>query len=287
MRSTRNITKFAALVAGLGLILIPAASSQGGPQYPDKAGDSGAAADITGVTVAGDKGSGQMIFQIGVTNAEAANAVIELDIDSDVNPATGDASNNGADYIFQVHPSEHVYGFWHWNGSDWVNTAYGTVHVNASGNGVTISVNKSELGGVSEVNFAAYTFVHGGTDPSAFDSAPDDGAWNYFLDAGGPDIKGVMLQTTPTYGPKAGKPFVVTPIGLKLPPDGAIISVLPHPESYTCQATLKGRAVAGTGIGGCTLRIAKKKTRGKTLNVVVTVTYEGATKSVPFPFVVS
>jgi hypothetical protein len=40
-------------------------------------------------------------------------------------------------------------------------------------------------------------------------------------------------------------------------------------------------------MGGCTLRIAKKKTRGKTLNVVVTVVYEGATKSVPFTFTVS
>jgi hypothetical protein len=35
------------------------------------------------------------------------------------------------------------------------------------------------------------------------------------------------------------------------------------------------------------LPVAKKKTRGKKLNVEVTVTYEGATKTVPFTFVVS
>src|SRR4030095_7364896 len=98
---------------------------------------------------------------------------------------------------------------------------------------------------------------------------------------------GMLLQTTPVSGPRAGKRFVVTPIGLKLPPDGALVSIAPKPESYACHAKLKGKAVAATGTGDCTLRIPKKKTRGKKLTVVVDVTYEGATKSVPFTFVVS
>lgn len=284
----RRAGPLAAVVAALAMAWIPSASSQtGGPQYPDASGDSGAAADITGVTVLGDKASGQMIFQIAATNAEAANQVIELDIDSDANPATGDSQSNGADYAFQVHPSDHQYGFWHWNGSDWVDTSYATVRVMSASNGVTISVNKSEIGGASDVKSAVYTFIHDGTDPTAFDRAPDDGMFNYSIDAGGPDIQSVMLQTTPSFGPKAGKSFIVLPVGLKLPPDGSIISVGPHPESYTCKATLRGRALAGTGTGGCTLRVPKKKARGKKLNVVVTVTYEGATKSFPFTFAVS
>jgi mevalonate kinase len=65
------------------------------------------------------------------------------------------------------------------------------------------------------------------------------------------------------------------------------VSIQPRPESYSCRATVKGRRVTGSGIGGCTLRVAKKKTRGKKLTVVVSVTYQGATKSVPFTFVVS
>jgi len=42
----------------------------------------------------------------------------------------------------------------------------------------------------------------------------------YSFDANGPEIDSVDLRTTPSTGPKAGKPFVIVPTGLKLPPDG-------------------------------------------------------------------
>lgn len=114
-----------------------------------------------------------------------------------------------------------------------------------------ISVNRSELSNTSEFNFTEHTLS---TDTKATDDAPNDVMYNYSLEAGGPDIQGVLLSTTPNAGPKPGKPFVITPIGQKLPPDGAIVSVLPHPDSYSCSATIKGRAASGTGTGGCTLR---------------------------------
>jgi hypothetical protein len=284
---TRSILKragpLAGLVAGLVLVLVPAASSQGGPPYTDPAGDSSSAGDITGATVLGDKASGQIVFRISGSNLSTSETSLTfMFVDSDANPATGNPEWYGADYAFLVNDSE--YDFVHWNGSDSVATPYSTVRVSGGGSSVMISVNRSELGNTSEFNFLGRTL---NVDTRASDHAPDDGMDNYSLDAGGPDIQSVMLQTTPSFGPRAGNPFVVTPIALKLPPDGSIISVLPKPESYACNATIKGHPVAGTGTGGCTLRIAKKKTRGKTLNVVVTVTYKGATKSVPFTFVVS
>ena len=49
----------AALMAAL--ILVPTASSG---DYTDPSGDSGTAGDITSVTVAGDKTSGQLLFRI-------------------------------------------------------------------------------------------------------------------------------------------------------------------------------------------------------------------------------
>ena len=70
---------------------------------------------------------------------------------------------------------------------------------------------------------------------------------------------------------------------MKLPASGALVAGDPKPDSYTCRATLKGRALAGTGAGGCTVRLGKKA-RGKTLKVVLTVTYEGATKTFPYTF---
>src|SRR5262249_10970747 len=114
-------------------------------------------------------------------------------------------------------------------------------------------------------------------------SAPDSGMFNFSLDDGGPKIESIALTTIPAAGPKAGKKFVVTPTGLTLPPSGSV-STPATPESYTCQATLNGRALKGSGIGGCTFKIAKKKTKGKALKVTVTVQYEGATKAFPYTF---
>jgi hypothetical protein len=271
-----------ALAAAVALVLVPAASSQGGPPYADASGDSSSAGDLNGLTVVGDKASGQIIFRISGTNLSTSPSMLTLlFIDSDANPATGNQGWAGADYVFAVDDS--TYDFEHWNGSDWVGTPYSTVRVTGGGSNVMISVNRSELGNTPEFNFTARTV---NTDTDATDDAPELGMFNYSLDAGGPDIQSVMLQTRPSSGPKAGKPFVIEPLGLKLPPDGAPISVLPHPDTYSCRATIGGHAVVGKGVGGCTLRIAKN-TRGKSLRVMVTVTYEGATKSVPYTFAVS
>lgn len=56
------------------------------------------------------------------------------------------------------------------------------------------------------------------------------------------------------------------------------------PESYSCTAKLGAKKLAGSGTGGCTLKVPKKKTRGKRLTVVLTVNYQGATKVVPLTF---
>jgi hypothetical protein len=273
-----------AIAAALTLVLVPSASSRGGPQYTDPSGDNSSAADLSGVTVMGDQATGQITFRISGSNLSSApNQVTFLVVDSDANPATGDPQWDGADYGFAVDDSG--YDFVHWNGSDWVEAPYATVAVCCvhGGSTVTVSVNRRELGNASEFNFGVETV---NTDTKAHDNAPDDGVYNYSLAAGGPDIQDVLVQTRPSFGPMAGKPFVIKPVGLKLPPSGALISIMRRPDSYRCRATISGRAVPGAGTGGCTLRIAKKA-RGKRLRLVLTVKYEGATKSVPFTFVVS
>jgi hypothetical protein len=273
------------LAAALALALVPSASSQARPPYADAAGDSTSAGDVTGVTVLGDKNSGQLIFRIVGANLSTSGSMLTfLVVDSDANPSTGNSNWSGADYLFAV--DNESYEFDRWDGSDWVQAPYTTVRVCCKGGGgnVMFSVNRSELGNTSEFNFTVGTL---NIDTHAWDDAPDDGMFNYSFDSGGPDIQGITLQTAPSSGPRAGKPFVITPVGLKLPPNDALASIPPKPESHSCRATIKNRPVAGSGTGGCTLRIAKRNTRGKKLNVVVTVTYQGATKSVPFTFVVA
>lgn len=268
----------ALLVAG-GLVFAAPVGATG--KYTDATGDNGSAPDVTGVGVSSDKTSGQIIFQInGNSLSSSENYPTFLDIDSDANPLTGNLMDGGADYFFGVDSTG--YGFWHWNGSDWVDAPYSTVRVFVRTSGVIFSVNKSELGNTADFNFVATSADWAN---KKFDSAPDEGMFNYSLDDGGPKILSITLATTPAAGPKAGKSFTVTPTGLTLPPtDGVSTAATPQPESYTCSATLAGRTLVGTGTGGCTFKIAKKKTKGKTLKVTVTVQYEGASKAFPYTF---
>lgn len=265
----------AALTAAL--ILVPTASSG---NYTDPAGDSTTAGDLVSVTVAGDKASGQLLFRITGTNiASSETNLLFLDIDSDANPLTGDITDNGSDYSFGIDNTS--YGFFHWNGSDWAATSDLSVQISGSTSQILISVNRSDLGGSSLLNFFATTV---NTTDRAFDSAPDQGAFNYFFDANGPQIISVDVKTTPAAGPKAGKRFVIAPTGLKLPPDRQTTTPAILPESYSCIAKLGAKKLAGSGIGGCSIAVPKKKSRGKRLTVVLTVKYQDATKAVPLTF---
>ena len=268
----------AALMAAL--VLVPTASSG---NYTDPAGDSGTAGDITAVTVAGDKASGQLVFRITGTNiASSEKNPLFLEIDSDANPLTGNLLANGADYSFYV--DDNSYGFGHWDGSNWVRASDLTVRVSGGTSQILVSVNRSELGNASVFNFAVSTI---NLTQIALDSAPDDGAYSYSFDANGPQINSVDVKTTPVTGPRAGKRFVVAPTALKLPPDGRTSTTPVLPESYSCTAKLGSKQLAGTGTGGCTIAVPKKKARGKRLTVRLTVNYQGATKVVPLTFKVT
>lgn len=261
------------------LALAPAASAG---TYIDPAGDSGAAGDITGISVSSDTQSGQIVFKITGTNlASSGLNPLFLSIDSDANPATGDLTDHGTDYWFGIDADG--YGFQHWDGADWVDTSYSTVQIRGGTQEITISVNRSELGNTSSFNFVASTlFLLGMTR----DAAPNDGAFNYATATNGPNILSVDVQTTPSSGPKAGKRFTVVPTGLQLPPDGRTGTTPLVPESYSCKATLGNRALRGSGTGACAFAIPKAKAKGKRLTVRLTVNYEGSSKIVPLTFTV-
>jgi hypothetical protein len=268
----------AALMAAL--VLVPSAASG---NYTDPAGDSGAAGDITSVSVVGDKGGGSLLFRITGTNLVSSEKnLLFLTIDSDANPLTGDLTDNGSDYWFGMDNSS--YGFEHWDGSRWVNTPDLTVRITGSTNAIMVSVNRSELGNTADFNFAASTV---NLSDRTSDHGPNDGAYNYSFEANGPQINSVDVQTTPSTGPRAGKRFVVVPTGLKLPPDGRVIATPVLPDSYSCTAKLGAKELAGSGTGGCTIAVPKKKARGKRLTVRLTVTYQGVTKVVPLTFKVT
>jgi hypothetical protein len=275
-----RVKKSSGLIAAVltaALILVPTASSG---NYTDPSGDSGTAGDVVSVTVAGDKASGQLLFRIAGTNiASSETNLLFLDIDSDANPLTGDIADNGSDYSFVLDNSS--YGFFHWSGSDWVVASDLSVQITGSATQILISINRSDLGNSSLFNFFATT---ANVTDRAFDSAPDQGSFNYFFDANGPQIISVDVKTTPAGGPKAGKRFVIAPSGLKLPPDRQTTTPTILPQSYSCTAKLGAKKLAGSGTGGCSFAVPKKNARGKRLTVVLTVKYQDATKAVPLTF---
>ena len=102
---------------------------------------------------------------------------------------------------------------------------------------------------------------------------------------------GATLETLPDRSLKAsgtnpdGETYhVVAPTGLKLPPDRQTTTPAILPESYSCTAKLGAKKLAGSGTGGCSIAVPKKKSRGKRLTVVLTVKYQDATKAVPLTF---
>ena len=273
-----------AAIAVVALLVVPTASSG---NYGDASGDNiGGAGDVTAVTVAGDKGTGQLVFRIAGSNiASSEQNVLFLDIDSDANPNTGNLTDGGADYSFVV--DDNSYGFSHWSGTSWVDATPTTVRVTGNTSQITISVNRSDLGNTGDINFSVTAFnlvITGGTAQIGLDAAPDDGEYNFSLDANGPQINTVDVQTTPTAGPKAGKRFVIAPTALHLPPDARMTPAPIAPESYACSAGLGAKKLAGSGTGGCTFAIPKKKAKGKKLTVQLTVNYQGAAKVVPLAF---
>ena len=266
----------AALMAAL--VLVPTSSAG---NYTDPAGDGGKAGDITSVTVAGDKGSGQLLFKITGTNiASSEQAPLFLDIDSDANPMTGNAPRQRLGLRvprrqrrLRLRSLERL--------------RLGR-HTEPERPGVRGHESDPHLREPER----ARQYVRCSTSrrrrstsrPWRSTRAPNDGAFNYSLDANGPQIDSVDVQTTPTAGPKAGKRFVIVPTGLKLPPDGRTSATPILPESYSCVAKLGAKKLAGSGTGGCTVKVPKKKARGKRLTVLLTVNYQGATKVVPLTF---
>ena len=267
------------MAATLAVIMVVLAGSAGATgRYSDKSGDNGAAADVAGAQVSSDS-AGLITFQIDIPNM-TATGTIGLLIDSDANAATGNAEAGGVDYFLLDSPQERAYGFAHWDGSDWVDAPSSTVRVRSGSSGLLVSINRSELANARQVNFAVVT-IAGDGGPGNMDVAPDDGLWNYDLTASGPDIREVLVRATPPAGPRVGKPFTVTVSGIKLPQ--TTVSDVVQPESSKCTAKLAGRTLRGSGSGGCTFRIPKKS-KGKQLVVTVSVTYEGATKSIQLPY---
>jgi hypothetical protein len=183
---------FLAVVVASAVTAIPvgahpdsaAAAAHWAHTFTDPAGDGGTAPDLTALEVGSDD-AGQAIFHVSAAISPTdKTSILSVFIDSDHNKATGDQNFDGADYEFDAYQETDTYTFSRWNSStaQWEAAPDTTVHVTIVSDGITFSVNRSELGNAGQVSVEAESitaFDHYGT--GEYDWTPNQKSYEYDL----------------------------------------------------------------------------------------------------------
>jgi hypothetical protein len=260
----------AALACAISAVAVQPAFGAAPPSFADGTRDAARGApELTTVLVSNDD-TGAIRFRINVGNQPrlARDASLALFLDTDRNPGTGDPLSLGADYRFVLDGASQTFDFARWDGSRYDPTAASATAQVWYWSGVSITINRSELGGTAALAF----WIRAGGAGQASDAAPDQGTWNYDLVTGGtnpPDIDSFSYRVRPA-APRAGTTWRLEVDRVRLTGTSATA----RPDRWSCSATLGGRPFRGSGPGGCTFRLPRSARR-KRLAVTVTVAYMG------------
>lgn len=257
-----------ALASGTLIASASAAHADAPVSLADPQGDAvGSAPDITTTVVSNDD-AGNIRFRINLANQIhlARDSSLYLYIDADRDPTTGSASVQGADYMLEVDGSLEAYVLSRWSEPLWQPVAPAPGRVN-DWSGLTITLNKLDLGGTTAFNFFVRT-ESGGADRA--DVAPTTGTWTYALGTGGsltPEIRRLSAYAS-SLAPRAGDRFQVSRISLTLE-DGSTVA----PERASCSAKIGSATLLPRGT--CVFRLPRTAHR-KTMNVTVSAVYRGS-----------
>ena len=257
-----------ALASGTLIASAPAALADAPVSLADPQGDAvGSAPDITTTVVSNDD-AGNIRFRINLANQIhlARDSRVYVYIDADRDPTTGSASVQGADYMLEVDGSLGAYALSRWSEPLWQPVAPAPGQVN-DWSGLTITLNKLDLGGTTAFNFFVRT-ESGGADRA--DVAPTTGTWTYALGTGGlltPEIRRLTAYAS-SLAPRAGDRFQVSRISLTLE-DGSTVA----PERASCSAKIGSTTLLPRAT--CLFRLPRTAHR-KTMNVTVSAVYRGS-----------
>jgi len=303
--------RFLTVVTAALVLVAPARAEK---VFNDPAGDSGAAHDITALTVSND--SAQVVLSFPVPNPwpnlqQAEDQAWLLAIDVDRNPSTG---GDGAEVrVFQMGGAS----VFTWNGSDWVDAPRDGISVRfeISSNAAAwrVQLPRRLLANTTGFDFELTFAKFAGDEVVGTDHAPDGGAWRYELvvtqcangvdddgdgkvdadDLGctgtGDDVEGDepitprLVQVSVT--PRTARPGAVVLVRARvrqLETGAAVAS-----GSVTCTTRVGGptrKRVTGrisAGVATCRL-VAPRASRGTTVRGTMTIA--GGTQSLPFSF---
>ena len=291
MRALRPVFPLALLAV---LIAVGSAGAANSVTFQDSTGEDPAAPDITTVVVSNDD-KGALSFRINIPSRPQLTRDILLDlfIDSDASPATGDPNSLGADYVIQLFLGE--IALFKWDGADFTRRAGDppatTLNYSWTG-GVTIRISATELGNTKALGFAVLAIsglviddVTGNIDDTnaVSDVAPASGSgfWRYDVKVAPARLVFRSLTMAPKT-PKAGKTFTVRMAATRSDTNAAIVN-----GQVDCTARAGTRAVRPTSerfVGGqavCVMKIPAG-TKGKTLRGTITIIFEGKRLVRPF-----
>jgi hypothetical protein len=282
---TAALVLFAALPASVGTSapLKPAANSA---TFDDSTGEAADAPDIT-TAVVSNTNAGLITFKVNIPNRPTLteDMLINIDVDSDNNLATGDPDTLGADYSIQLFQSR--IDLFRWDGTSFTRT--GTDPPQASlvfsyAGGPSIKISAAELGNSTRLKFGAIAIsgikLDANGDPdftnAKADLAPDPGhgLWGYEVNTA--PLRLVARKLT------AGKPRAGTLYTVRLAAARNDTGAVLESGQVTCKASVAGKALRAR-----TQRFVNKEARctwlipstarGKTIRGSIGVAFEGKT----------
>jgi hypothetical protein len=248
--------------------------------FQDSTGERPDAPDITTVVVS-NTNTGAISFTINGPARLTDDMLIDVDLDTDNNPATGDP-DTGADYAIELFRG--TANLFRWDGTTFSRRQNDPLQATLTFSGLSIKINASELGGASRIGFGVILITGVVVDSSGeldfnnarVDVAPDPGhgLWNYPIKTAPLRLLAKSFALSPSR-PRAGGTFTANLVVARND-TGAVLKG----GTVTCSGTVGGARVAvrvHRFVGGqarCAWQIPGSA-RGKAFRGKVTVLFEG------------
>ena len=291
MRSLRPVLGLAVLAAVFAVAPAGAANSV---TYQDSTGENPAAPDITTIVVSNND-AGMLTFRINIPNRAqlTPDILVDMLLDTDSNPATGDPDNLGADYAIELFRGE--VALFKWDGTGLTRRPGdppATTLIYQWSGGVSFKISAAELGNTKKFGFGVIALSGITFDPTTnepnfdnveADAAPAGAAGFYSYDVKIAPARVVFksLKTAPA-SPKARGTFTVRMAATRSDTGAPILN-----GRVTCTAkagTRTMRASSSRFVGGqavCVFSVPRG-TEGKTIRGTIKITFEGKTLTRPF-----
>jgi hypothetical protein len=254
--------------------------------FEDSTAEIAGAPDITTVQVSNND-AGVITFKINVPGRGALteDMIVELIIDADNNPATGDQdpANVGADYAIELFGGNAT--LFKWDGTTYSRRGADPPQASLVFSGLTIRINAADLGNTTNLNFNSFVatgvIVDRNTGDVDFskalaDFAPDlgHGLWNFRVRVGALRLAVKSFLLAPRR-PQAGRTFTASMVATRSDTGATLAG-----GQVSCAATVAGRRLAARvhSFAGNRARCAWQipaSARGQRIRGTVTVAFEG------------